>query len=57
MNVWEGKKMESQAQFENEGCPQVEEMSEQEWREFEEWMENKYWQLQADAQEAREVQS
>lgn len=49
--------MGSQAQFENEGCPQVGEMSEQEWREFEEWMENEYWQLQADAQEAREVQS
>jgi hypothetical protein len=44
--------MESQAQFENEGCPQVEEMTEQEWREFEEWMENEYWIMRAQEREA-----
>jgi len=38
----------SQANFENDGRPQVEDMSEAEWRRFEEWMENEYWQLRSE---------
>ena len=36
-----------QAQSENDNTP-AEDMSEAEWRRFEEWMENEYWQLRSE---------